>query len=111
MKAKSIKGKSDVEIKTALEQSMADGFTPAVAIVLLEADIAHEEVCAVLSAKEIQIFGCSSGSNFTDGEIESGFIVILLLDIKQEYFQLLFHIIILYKIPLAGYRSKDTDLF
>ncbi len=88
MKAKSIKGKSDVEIKTALEQSMADGFTPAVAIVLLEADIAHEEVCAVLSAKEIQIFGCSSGSNFTDGEIESGFIVILLLDIKQEYFQL-----------------------
>ena len=32
MKAKSIKGKSTAEIKTALEQSMADGFKPTLAI-------------------------------------------------------------------------------
>jgi hypothetical protein len=88
MKAKSIKGKNVAEIKTALETNMADGFSPTVAIVLLEADIPHQEVCSLLSEKAIQIFGASSGSNFTDGEIESGFIVILLLDIKQEYFQL-----------------------
>ncbi len=32
MKAKSIKGKSTEEIKTALEQSMTDGFKPTLAI-------------------------------------------------------------------------------
>ena len=35
MKAKSIKGKSSEEIKSALQQSMADGFKPTLAIVFL----------------------------------------------------------------------------
>jgi len=35
MKAKSIKGKSTEEIKTALEQSIADGFKPTLAVVFL----------------------------------------------------------------------------
>ncbi len=35
MKAKSIKGKSAEEIKTSLQQSMADGFAPTMAIVFL----------------------------------------------------------------------------
>jgi hypothetical protein len=90
MKAKSIKGKNAVEIKAALEKSMTDGFAPSVAIVFLEAEMTHEEICSVLSEKGIQIFGASSGSNFTDGEIESNAVVILLLEIKQEYFQIIF---------------------
>lgn len=90
MKAKSIKGKNAAEIKTALKASMADGFKPTVAIVFLEAEISHDEICSVLSEKGIQIFGCSTGSNFTDGEIESGYVVVLLLEIKQEYFHLKF---------------------
>lgn len=101
MKAKSIKGKTAEEIKVALEVSMADGFSPTVAIVLLEAEIAHEEVCSVLSEKGIQIFGASTGSNFTDGEIESGAIIILLLEINPEYFQI--------KLATSESRSsKDT---
>ena len=88
MKAKSIKGKNAAEIKTALDTSMADGFTPTVAIVLLEADIPHEEVCSVLSQKSIQVFGASTGSNFTDGEIESGSIIIMLMEINPDYFQI-----------------------
>jgi len=86
MKAKSIKGKSSADIKAALEKNMADRFTPTVAIVFLEADMAHEEICSILSEKGIQVFGASSGSNFTDGEIESESVVALLLDIKPEYF-------------------------
>ncbi len=101
MKAKTIKGKTAADIKTALETSMADGFTPTVAIVLLEADIPYEEVCSVLSEKSIQIFGASTGSNFTDGEIESGSVIIMLLEIKQEYFQI--------KLATSENRSsKDT---
>jgi hypothetical protein len=34
MKTKSIKGKSTEEIKQALENCLADGFTPTIAIVL-----------------------------------------------------------------------------
>ena len=88
MKAKSIKGKNAAEIRAALETSMTDGFNPTVAIVFLESELSHEEICSVLSEKGIQIFGASSGSNFTDGEIETNSVVILLLEIKQEYFQL-----------------------
>jgi hypothetical protein len=87
MKAKSIKGKNAAEIKTELEKSMSDSFEPTVAIVFLEADIAHDGICSVLSEKEIQIFGCSTGSNFTDGEIESGCIVVLLLSMDTKYFR------------------------
>jgi len=87
MKAKTIKGKTAEEIKTALEAGMADGFVPTVAIVFLEADIEHKEICDVLSEKEIQVFGCSTGSNFTDGEIESNSVVILLLDMDRKHFQ------------------------
>jgi len=90
MRARSIKGKTTAEINAALETNMTDGFTPTVAIVFLEADMAHEEICSVLSEKGIQVFGASSGSNFTDGEIESNSVVILLLEMKQEYFQLKF---------------------
>ena len=89
MKAKSIKGKNAAEIKAVLETNMADGFKPTVAIVFLEADMAQEEICSVLSEKGIQIFGASSGSNFTDGEIESNAVAILLLEMKQENFQLI----------------------
>jgi len=35
MKAKSIKGKSPEEIQSAIQQSMADGFKPTLAIVFL----------------------------------------------------------------------------
>jgi len=35
MKAKSIKGKTPAEIKSVLQQSMADGFKPTLAIVFL----------------------------------------------------------------------------
>lgn len=90
MKAKSIKGENAAEFKTALEASLADGFTPTVAIVFLEADMAQEEVCSVFSEKGIQIFGASSGSNFTDGEIENNSVVALLLEMKQEHFLLKF---------------------
>jgi len=66
---------------------MADGFKPTVAIVFLEADMDHQELCSILSEKQIQVFGCSTGSNFTDGEIEFNSAVVLLLDIDKKYFR------------------------
>jgi hypothetical protein len=87
MKVKTIKGKTEEEIKTALKAGMTDGFAPTIAIVFLEADIEHKKICDVLSEKGIQVFGCSTGSNFIDGEIEFNSVVILLLDMDRKYFQ------------------------
>ena len=88
MKAKSIKGKTAEEIKEALEKNMADGFQPPLAVVFMANDNERIGVTELLSEKRIQIFGASTGDNFTDGEIESHTIVLLLLDIDPAYFQL-----------------------
>jgi hypothetical protein len=56
MKAKSIKGKSPLEINTALEQSMADGFKPTLAFVFIsiknEIDEFHNGTCCWVALKE-----------------------------------------------------------
>ena len=88
MKAKSIKGKTTEEIKQALEKNMADGFQPTLAVFLVANENERNGVAELLSKKGIQIFGTSTGDNFTDGEIESQSIVLLLLDIDPAYFQL-----------------------
>ena len=88
MKARSIKGKTAEEIKEALEKNMADGFQPTLAVVFMANDDERIAVTELLSQKGIQIFGASTGDNFTDGEIESQSIVLLLLDIDPAYFQL-----------------------
>jgi len=88
MKARSIKGKTSEEIKEALEKSMTDGFQPTLAVVFMANDNERIAVTELLSQKGIQIFGASTGDNFTDGEIESNSIVLLLLDIDPAYFQL-----------------------
>ena len=88
MKAKSIKGKTAEEIKAALEKNMAEGFQPTLAVVFMANDNERIGVTELLSQKGIQIFGASTGDNFTDGEVESHTIVILLLDVDPAYFQL-----------------------
>jgi hypothetical protein len=67
---------------------MVDGFKPTLAVVFMANDNERIAVTEFLSQKGIQIFGASTGDNFTDGEIESHTIVILLLDIDPSYFQL-----------------------
>lgn len=86
MKAKSIKGKKAAEIKTALESNMTDGFTPTIAVVFISAESELDAVRNLLTEKNIQIFGASSGTLFIDGDIEDNAIAILLLDMNTAYF-------------------------
>lgn len=90
MKAKSIKGKSTEEIKTALEQSTADGFKPTLAIVFLSVKQDREAIPRLLDEKGIQIFGATTAGEFIDGEIEKGSTVMLLLDMNPAYFKIEF---------------------
>lgn len=90
MKAKSIKGKSPEEIKSALQKSMADGFKPTLAIVFISIKQDREAVCNILNNKSIDIIGATSCGEFIDGDYAEGSIAILLLDIHESLFKILF---------------------
>ena len=90
MKAKSIKGKTTEEIKSALEESMSDGFKPTLAIVFLSISQDREGVCKLLDSRGLAIFGATSNGEFINDEIEKNSTAIILLDINPEYFTILF---------------------
>jgi len=86
MKAKSIKGNSPQEIKSALQQSMADSFQPTLAIVFLSVRQDRTAVCKILNDAGISIYGATSNGEFINEDYEQGTIAILLLDINPQYF-------------------------
>ncbi len=89
MNAQSIKGKSTEEIKSALEQSMADGYKPTLAFVFLTELGDIDSVSAMMDAAGISIFGASTSEKFTDQGIEPDGIVVLLLDINPVNFKII----------------------
>jgi hypothetical protein len=97
MKAKSIKGKSTAEIKTALAECMADGFKPTLAIVFLSVAQDRKAICRILDEADITIFGSTTNGEFIDEETESKSVAILLMDMKKEYF----------RIYSADFKSKN----
>ena len=90
MKAKSIKGKSTEEIYTALSESMADGFTPTLAIIFVSVKQDWKAISRSMAEKGIQVFGATSAGEFINGEMEGGSIVMLLLDMNPAYFKVAF---------------------
>jgi hypothetical protein len=88
MQAKSIKGKSTEEIRSALEHGMADGFTPALAIVFISVSQDRNAICQLLDRAGIAIFGCTTNGEFIDEQTESKSVTILLLDMKREHFNI-----------------------
>ena len=100
MKAKSIKGKSTEEIKSALEQCMTDGFKPTLAICFISKSQDRKAICALLDAAGIAIFGCTTNGEFIDEVTEKGSAAILLLDMNKDYFQIYFE-----EYPGSNYRE------
>lgn len=90
MKAKSIKGNSPEEIKSALAESMADGFKPTLAIVFSSISQDRESICELLNSRGLAIFGATTNGEFINDEVKKDSTAIILLDIKREYFTLLF---------------------
>jgi hypothetical protein len=97
MKSKSIKGKSPEEIQSKLAESMTDarlpdgqGFKPTLAIVFLSISQDRNAVCEILDKEGISIYGATTNGEFIDEEHGKDSIVILLLDMKREYFHVFF---------------------
>lgn len=88
MKVKSIKGSSAEEIKSALEQSMFDGFKPTLALVFLSAMNEIEAISSLLDNEGIAIFGATTSAEFTEQDAENKGIAVLLLDINPAYFKI-----------------------
>ncbi len=105
MKAKSIKGNSPEEIKTALSASLEDGFKPTLAIVFLSLSKDINAVSSVLDEKGITIYGATTQGEFIDEEIGKESIAILLLDINRDYFT-----VMLEEFPEKNYREVTQSM-
>ena len=90
MKAKSIKGKSPEEIKDALQQSMADGYKPALAIVFISIKQERNAVCEILRKEGIDILGATSSGEFINGHQSEGEIAIMLFNLNKNDYCILF---------------------
>lgn len=100
MNAKSIKGKSTQEIQSALQQSMADGFKPTLAICFISKSQDRKAISELLDAAGIAVFGCTTNGEFIDEVTEKGSAAILLLDMNEDYFQIYFE-----EYPNGNYRE------
>ncbi|WP_417856388.1 FIST signal transduction protein [Xanthomarina gelatinilytica] len=90
MKSKSIKGKSTEEIKQALENCLADGFTPTIAIVFISVKQNRKAICELMDSKNIEVFGATSCGEFINGHQTEGGIAIILLELAKEHYTILF---------------------
>ncbi len=105
MKAKSIKGKSTEEIKVALEESMADGYQPTLAICFISKTLDRAAISNLLDAEGIGVFGCTTNGEFIDEEPSKQSAAILLLDINKEHFEIYFE-----EYPDKNYRQIARNI-
>lgn len=90
MKAKSIKGNSATEIQNALNQIIADGFQPTLAIVFISIKQDRDAVCKLLHEKGMDVVGATSSGEFIDGYQSQGEMAILLLDLPKDHYTVIF---------------------
>ena len=90
MISKTIKAKSTEAISLEIDTAISNGFKPTLAVVFLSFKQDWETISRLLGKKDIAVFGATTAGEFIDGDIEEGSIVIMLLDIKPEYFKLTF---------------------
>jgi hypothetical protein len=90
MKAKSIRGNSASQIAEALNQAMADGYKPTLAVVFLSIKQDRDAIGNLLNEKNIAILGATTAGEFIDGEIGEESAAIMLLDINPDYFKVIY---------------------
>ena len=105
MKAKSIKGTTPEEIKSALQQSMADGFKPTLAIAFVSVKQDRNAICQVLDEAGLAIFGATTNGGFMDDQVVLGTAAILLLDMNPAYFRIYFE-----EYPQKNYREVAAGI-
>lgn len=90
MEAKTIKGKSAEQINSALEEAMTAGFKPSLALVFISVKRDIPSIVRLLSEKNIQIFGATTGGEISDSDISHEGISVLLVDMDPANFRVLY---------------------
>ncbi|MDP2043182.1 MAG: FIST N-terminal domain-containing protein [Algoriphagus sp.] len=90
MNAKSITGKTPSDIQKALEESQPDGqdFKPTLAIILISNMDDAESLRSIFGKQGIAIFGVTAPQKFSEDGISEDDILVMLLDIKPDYFKI-----------------------
>ena len=89
MKAKTIYGNSPQEFRSALQESMKDGYQPALAIVFISVKQDRESVLKLFQKEGIEVIGATSSGEFIHGHQSSGGIVGMLLDLDNANYRIL----------------------
>ncbi len=105
MRAKSIKGTSPDEIKTAMRLSMTDGFNPTLAIVFLSMKQDRDAISKILDVAGIAVFGVTTNGEFTGEGITEKSVAILLLDLNRDFFTITFS-----EFPEKNYRQATQAI-
>jgi len=88
MKGKTIKGKTPSAIQDALQASMGDGFKPTLAIILVSNVEDAEPIRSIFGRHGIAMFGVTAPNTFTEAGITEGHIIVMLLDMKPDHFEI-----------------------
>ncbi len=90
MKAKSITGNTPKEIKIELDKSMMDGFNPCLGMVFISIKQDWNTINQILHDAGIKVLGATSSGEFVNEHQSEGGIVIMLLEMDPNAFQILF---------------------
>ncbi|MEO6669500.1 MAG: FIST N-terminal domain-containing protein [Ferruginibacter sp.] len=110
MKAKSITGKSTEEMRSALQQCIAEDFKPTLAILFISIKQDRKAVCELFSQHGIDLLGATSCGEFINGYQSEGEAAILLLDLSRESYSILFENIGCRTIPEAAAQLAQSAL-
>ena len=110
MTAKSIHGNSTEDIQIALQQCMADGFKPTVAVVFISVKQDRKAVSEILAENNIDVFGATSCGEFVDGHQSNGETAILLMDLSRDSYAILFEDMGEQRIQAAAEQVARTAL-
>lgn len=88
MKAKTIIGNSPAEIEAVLDESIAKDFKPTLAIITLTNTGHIEALRSIFDKKGIAIFGMTTPHKFSDEGVSEADIIVMLMDMKPEYFSI-----------------------
>ena len=90
MKSITFQAKSHQEIESKLQAEINNGFKPTLAIVFLSFKQDYKAISESFDKEGIAIFGATSSGEFIGSEISEGGIVVMLLNMKPEYFRIKF---------------------
>ncbi len=90
MTAKSITGTTQEEIRVGIKNSLADGFTPGLAIVFISIKQDRKAIIEMLQQYGIEALGATTSGEFTETDHTEGGISVMLLDLSKDNYLILF---------------------